>query len=441
MKKLFSGHLHGIHVAYHKETANIPIIRMPIPQQVVIPMIQQIGAECQPLVKKGDHVLVGQCIGDAEQKLSAPIHASVSGTVSAIQDFVTVQNTATKAIVIDADGQQTVDPSVAPPQVDSFTSFIEAIRRSGLVGLGGAGFPSHAKLNPKKPGSLHTLVVNAAECEPYITADNRAMMEYTKYLFQAIEAVMDHLELDKTLIGIEMNKPEAIARLRQRETDRIKVRTLPTRYPQGGEKVMIYELIGQVIQEGKLPGDYGVLVMNVSSLAFLGQFLETGLPLVNKWLTVAGSAIAIPKNVLVPLGTRYRDIIDFCGGYATEPGEIFMGGPMMGIDVFNDSFPVLKNNNVIIALAKKDVVSFKESPCINCGKCIQACPLKLMPCMFDRAVEAGKVDVLRNLKVNLCMECGCCAYVCPADRQLVLANRLGKRLLREATAKQSEKRR
>ena len=433
--------MHGIHVAHHKETANIPIIKMPIPSQVVIPMIQQIGAECQPLVKKGDTVLVGQCIGDTEQKLSAPIHASVSGTVSAIQDFVTVQNTVTKAIIIDSDGQQTVDPSVAPPRVDDFKSFIDAIRRSGLVGLGGAGFPSHAKLNPKNPGSLHTLVVNAAECEPYITADNRAMVEYTNNLFHAIEAVMDHLELDKTLIGIEVNKPEAIARLRQLETDRIKVKTLPTRYPQGGEKVMIYELIGQVVQEGKLPGDYGILVMNVSSLAFLGQYLETGMPLVNKWLTVAGSAIAIPKNVLVPLGTRYRDIIDFCGGYAAEPGEIFMGGPMMGIDVFNDSFPVLKNNNAIIALAKKDVISFKESPCINCGKCIQACPLKLMPCMFDRAVEAGKIETLRNLKVNLCMECGCCAYVCPADRQLVLANRLGKRLLREADAKQSEKRR
>ncbi|MDO4732478.1 MAG: electron transport complex subunit RsxC [Bacillota bacterium] len=434
-KRRFSSHLPGVSVSHHKETANIPIIPMPTPKKVIIPMIQQIGAECQPLVKKGDHVLVGQTIGDTEQKISAPIHASVSGTVTAVQEFVTTQNVVTYAIHIESDGKQELDPSVQPPQVDSLESFITAVRRSGLVGLGGAGFPSHAKLSPKVLNSLHTLVVNAAECEPYITADNRAMVEYTKHLFLAIETVMQYLELDQAFIGVERNKPEAIALLRKRETDKIKVKVLPTRYPQGGEKVMIYEITGQVIQEGKLPGDYGVLVMNVSSLAFLGQFLETGMPLVNKWLTVAGSAIAIPKNVLVPLGTIYRDIIDFCGGYSTEPGEIFMGGPMMGISVFNDNFPVLKNNNAIIALAKEDVYTPKESPCINCGKCIQACPLRLMPCLFDRAGQVGDVETLRTLKINLCMECGCCAYVCPADRQLVLANKLGKKLLREAQQK------
>lgn len=428
----FTRRLHGIQVSHHKETANIPIIRMPVPEQVTIPMIQQIGAECQPLVKKGDHVLLGQCIGDCEHKLSAPIHASVSGTVTDIRDFVTVQNVTTKAIVIQADGKQEVAPTVQPPQVDSYESFIDAVRRSGLVGLGGAGFPSYAKLMPRQKGSIHTLVVNAAECEPYITADNRAMLEYTDFLFYAIETVMQYLELKQTIIGIERNKAEAIARLKQRQTDRIKVQTLPTRYPQGGEKVMIYGLTGKVVQEGMLPADLGILVMNVSSLAFLGMYLKTGMPLVIKWMTVAGSAILIPKNVLVPLGVSYHDVIEFCGGYASEPGEIFMGGPMMGIDVFDDSFPVLKNNNAIIALAKDDVYMPKESPCINCGRCIRACPLDLMPCMFDRAVQRGDVAALRSLKVNLCMECGCCAYVCPADRYLVLANRLGKKLLREA---------
>lgn len=434
----FHSHLHSVRVPHHKDTANIPIIRMDTPRQVVLPMSQQIGAFCEPLVRPGDYVRVGQLVADSSQQISAPIHASVSGTVKEIRDFTTVQGAITKAIVIEADGLQTPDPAIAPPRVESFDDFIAAVRRSGLVGLGGAGFPSHAKLMAEKFHDLHTLVVNAAECEPYITADHRSILERRSYIFSAIRLVMQHLKLDKTLIGIEDNKPDAISYLKERETPDIRVCPLRARYPRGGEKVLLYELAGIVVAEGKLPADYGVLVMNVSSLAFLGRYFATGMPLVERWITVAGSAVAMPQNLLVPLGASYRDVIEFCGGYRREPGEVFMGGPMMGIDVCDDDFPVLKNNNAIIALAREDIVTYAEDPCVNCGKCISACPFDLMPCMIDRAVQVGDIPALKRLKANLCMECGCCAYVCPAKRQLVLSNKLAKLKLREAERRSNE---
>ncbi len=431
MANLFGNHLHGVKVPHHKGTADSGTVTMPVPDKVVIPMSQHMGAPCIPLVKAKDTVKVGQKIGDCDAFMCVPVHASVSGTVTAVEDFTTTMGSITKAVVIEADHLQEVDDSVKPPVVNGLESFLTAVKESGLVGLGGAGFPTHIKLNPKNLAEVDTLIVNAAECEPYITADNRAILEDGADLFAGIAAVMKYLELRQAVIGIEDNKPEAIAYLQQHCPPNVSVKVLQSKYPQGGEKVLIYETVGKIVEEGKLPSDYGTIVMNVSSLAFLGKYLATGMPLVAKRLTVAGSAVKNPQNVWVPLGTPYQDVIAFCGGYVQQPEEVLMGGPMMGIDVYNDAFPVLKNNNAILAFTAEDVKTPPESPCIRCGKCVSACPFNLMPAAIDRAQRAGNVEKLAELKVNLCMECGCCAYVCPAKRQLVLSNRLAKKLLRE----------
>ncbi len=425
-------HLNGVKVPHHKGTSEKQIVWMDVPEKVTIPMSQQIGPPCEPLVAVGDEVKVGQKIGFADHPMSVPIHASVSGKVTAIEDFLTPMGAMTKAIIITADKLQEKDPAIAPPVVTDHASFVQAVRDSGLVGLGGASFPTFIKLNPKDLASVTTLVVNAAECEPFITADDRGMRELSDKLFVGIEAVRKYLELEQVIIGVEDNKPAAIAHLREKETDTLKVQSLRSRYPQGGEKVLIYETTGKVVGEGKLPADVGVIVMNVTSLITLGQYLLTGEPLTYRCVTVAGSAIANPQNVMVYLGTSYQDVIDFCGGFSQEPGAVFMGGPMMGICVYDLSFPVLKNNNAIVALSKKDVVEDKESPCINCGRCISACPFNLMPTNIDRALAAGDVEMLKELKVNLCMECGSCAFVCPAKRQLVVSNKLAKKKLMNA---------
>lgn len=425
-------HLNGVKVPHHKGTSEKQIVWMDVPEKVIIPMSQQIGPPCAPLVAVGDEVKVGQRIGFTDHPMSVPIHASVSGKVTAIEEMVTPQGTVTKAVVITADKLQEKDPSIAPPVITDHASFVEAVRNSGLVGLGGASFPTFIKLNPKDMSAVTTLVVNAAECEPFITADDRGMRELSDKLFAGIAAVKKYLELSQVIIGVEDNKPAAIAHLEQTKPEGVHIHPLRSRYPQGGEKVLIYETTGKVVGEGKLPADVGVIVMNVTSLITLGHYLQTGEPLTFRCVTVAGSAVANPQNVMVYLGTSYQDVIDFCGGFCKEPEKVFMGGPMMGICVYDLSFPVLKNNNAIVALSKEDVPDNKEQPCIKCGRCVQACPFSLMPAAIDRALAADDIDRLRALKVNLCMECGSCAFVCPAKRQLVVSNKLAKKKLMNA---------
>ncbi len=435
MSKLLKKHLSGVSVPHHKETATLATVTMPVPDKVTIPMIQHMGAPCEPLVKVNDLVKVGQKIGESSAAFSVPIHASVSGKVTALEDFIMPTGVRTKAVVIESDKEQSVAESVTSPFIHNFQEFLQAVKESGLVGLGGAGFPTHIKLNPKNIDQVDTLIVNAAECEPYITADVRTIMEDGEALMDGIEVVMKQLDLFQAIIGIEDNKPEAIAYLEKIRRENMKVKVLKSKYPQGGEKVLIYETTGRIVMEGKLPADAGVLVMNVSSLVFLAKYLKTGMPLVEKKLTVAGGAIGEPKNLWVPIGTSYADVIEFCGGYKKEPAKIIMGGPMMGIAVYDDRFPVLKNNNAILAFDKEEAKIEPEGACIRCGKCAMACPFNLMPADIDRAQKAGNVDELLKLKVQLCMECGCCSYVCPAKRQLVLANRLAKKLIRESGKK------
>ena len=435
MSKLFSKSLNGVKVPHSKNTAEMETVKMLVPDKVVIPMKQHMGRECTPTVKLTDLVKVGQIIGDTDAFIGAPIHSSVSGKVTKIDEIIGTDGNPIKAVEITTDKLQEIDESVKVPEVTDLQSFAAAIRASGLVGLGGAGFPTHVKLMPKNLDEVTTLLVNGAECEPYITADNRAMLEDTDDIVEGIKLVKKYMNLSTVIIGIEDNKPQAIAKLQAAVADieGASVKALKAQYPQGGEKVLIYECTGKIVPEGKLPSDVGCVVMNVSSIAFVAKYMRTGMPLITKRLTVDGDAIAEPKNVEVAIGTSFSDVIDFCGGFKTEPKKIIMGGPMMGFAVPTINYPVLKNNNAILAFsaAKAAEAEKPETPCIRCARCVNACSFSLMPAAIEKAYKAGNVDALKALKVNLCMECGCCAYVCPAKRNLVSVNRLAKKMIVE----------
>lgn len=440
MAGFFKKSLSGVKVPHNKNTMESATVDMPIPEQVTIPMLQHMGAPCEPLVKTGDHVKVGQLVGSSTQFMSAPIHSSVSGDVTAIDEYINPAGIRTKCLVIKTDGLQEVDEGIAPPTVNTREEFIEAIKNSGLVGLGGAGFPTAIKLNPKNPEKVDTLVINCAECEPYITADNRECMENAPAILNGIKTVMKYLNLKKAYIGIEDNKPKAIAHIKSQiiAGDPIEVVSLKSKYPQGAEKVLIYETTGRVVEEGMLPADAGVIVMNVSSVAFVDSYMKTGMPLIKKRLTVDGSAVKEPKNVRVAIGTTFEDVLNFCGGFKTEPKKVIMGGPMMGISVYTLKTPVIKNNNAILAFDEKDAVTPNETACIRCGSCVRACPFSLMPLEIERALKLEDGAKLEKLKVNLCMACGCCAFACPAHRDLVTTNNLAKKFLRNYSSKQAK---
>ncbi|MBQ9415158.1 MAG: electron transport complex subunit RsxC [Clostridia bacterium] len=437
---LFAAVRGGVHAPHRKNTAECESVIMPPPAKVILSMSQHIGPPCKPTVAVGDAVCVGQIVGDSDQLFSAPIHASVSGTVSAITEITMPNGSKAQAVVIDSDGAMTPYP-VEPPVVENHAQFLAAVRASGLVGLGGAGFPTHVKLNPKNLTAIDTLIINAAECEPYITADYRECVENSWDVLSGVQTIMEFLDTTRVIIAIESNKPEAIRILSEiaKTVDtaerQVIVKSLPARYPQGAEKVLIAQTTGRQVPPGKLPADVGCVVMNVTSIAMLSRFLKTGMPLITKRLTIDGSAIANPQNVIVPLGTPICDVIEFTGGLKAPVKKLLMGGPMMGTALADMSLPVLKQNNAILAFAEEDAVLPEASPCIRCGKCVSACPMKLTPPTLAIAVQLEDVDALQKRDVMTCMECGCCAFSCPAKRPLVQILRQGKDLVRAASKK------
>ena len=425
--------LNGVKVPHRKNTAAMPAVAMPTPKTVTIPMNMHIGAPSKPCVNVGDMVKVGQIIAEAGGFVSAPVHASVSGKVTAIGPMLASNGGQMTAITIESDGEMAVCETCVPPEVTDYDSFIAAVRASGAVGLGGAGFPTSVKLDVKDTSRIQEVVINGAECEPYITSDTRTMIDDAEWVKEGVELLKKFLDVKKVVIGIEKNKPEAIAKMQElaNEDSTITVKALPSVYLQGGEKVLIYNCVGKVVPEGKLPIDVGVVVMNCTTLTFLAKYMKTGMPLVEKVLTVDGSAVANPQNVIAPIGTSMQEIFDFCGGFKADPKKVLYGGPMMGIAVPDTSFPIMKNTNAILAFAKKDAVLPEPTPCIRCGKCMTACPFNLMPVEFARALATGDMALLEKRKVNLCMECGCCSFVCPARRPLVENNKLAKAELRK----------
>lgn len=427
----------GVKVAHHKNTAELEVVRIPTPSKVVIPMQQHIGAPCEPVVKVGDEVAVGQLIGDSDKFVSAPIHASVSGTVTAIGDIKMPNGSVSKAVTIESDGEMRLWEGIKPPKVETREDLIKAVRDSGLVGLGGAGFPTHVKLNFPPDKNIDTLVVNAAECEPYITVDYRECMENSWDILSGIYALKELLGFKQVIIAAEDNKPEAfkvLGKIADHDADiddSVKLMVLESKYPQGAEKMMVQSATGRRVPPGKLPADVGCVVMNVASVAFISRYLKTGKPLVSRSLTVDGSAIAEPKNVRVPVGTDIGEIIDFCGGFKGEPCKILTGGPMMGLAIVGTDLPVLKQNNAILAFTADDAVLKPETDCIRCGRCVAACPMSLMPTNIVKAAKIKDVDALKRAGVTVCMECGSCAFACPAGKPLVQHMRLAKAILRE----------
>ncbi len=428
----------GIHVPHRKNTAGMSAVRMPVPSMVTLLTAMHIGKPAKPIVKVGDSVSVGTLIAQQDGFVSSPVYSSVSGTVKNISDAVISNGRKVPAITIESDGLMTVEPSIAPPQVNSKEEFIEAARMSGIVGLGGAGFPTYVKFATDK--NIDTLVINGAECEPYITSDSITMTEKADDILFAIETADKYFNFDKIVIGIENNKKDAISKMREvtSKNSKIKVVALKSVYPQGGEKVLVYNTTGRTIKVGQLPADVGCIVCNSSTMANLANFLKTGMPLVEKVITVDGGAVKEPKNVIAPIGASLADVFEFCGGFASEPQKVLYGGPMMGIAVPDLSVPVLKQTNAILALNEKETKTTKQTACIRCGKCTNACPFGINPAAIAKAYSNNDVELVEKLGADICMLCGCCSYVCPAKRPLATTNNFAKAMLAADRAKKKE---
>lgn len=436
---LSAKHLPSIDAGHYKHTAGRETEVMPIPDIVKISMSQHIGRPCQPLVKKGDYVKVGQKIGEIDAYISAPVYSSVSGTVTAIEQQRNAIAGMDTLVVVETDKKQEVSEEVKVPEVHDLKEFTAAVRNAGIVGMGGASFPTSVKYEPKNLDEVHTLIVNGAECEPFITSDHRAMLEDTQDIIEGMKLIMKYDELDEAYIGIEANKPDAIAKFdeefRRQGLTNYHTFRLQSRYPKGAERVLVYEITGREMPAGKLPADMGVILSNVTTVSYVGNYFRTGMPVITRRMTVDGDAIADPKNVKVPVGAIISDIVDFCGGYSKEPRKIIMGGPMMGRATFSDRVPTLKATNAVICFSREKTDFPEETACINCGRCHRACPFGLLPTAFADAYLAGDARKLADLQVMQCMECGSCSFVCPAHRPLSFMNKLGKGLVKEAGIK------
>ena len=435
------GFLGNTHVPHRKNTAHMTAVPLSAPKEVLLSLSQHIGAPAVATVKVGDTVKKGQKIADAGGFVSSPVHAPVSGTVTKIEEYLRSDGRMATAVRIANDFENTLSEEVVPPTVTTLDELLKAVAASGLVGLGGAGFPTHVKLAALKNEATDTLVVNGAECEPYITSDTRTMLEDGEDLLYAVTTLRRVAPaLRRVIFGAERNKPEAIAKLRNlfAADDTVTVKKLPSLYPQGAEKVLIANLTGRVVPEGKLPADVGVVVMNVTSLAFLGKYLKTGLPLIEKTVTLDGTAVTAPKNLRVPIGTPLSEVVAVGGIDEETAVKVLYGGPMMGVPVCSLDEPVLKNTNAVTVLREQDTVAGNATACLHCGRCVTACPHMLTPTLFSKALEIGDKEqryaLLEEQKITLCIECGCCSFVCPAHRPLVQNNRLAKAELRDHKA-------
>ncbi len=431
--------LSGVRVRHCKNTADSIPQRIPTPNIVCIPMAMHIGAPARLVVKAGDTVKVGTLIGESGAGLSSPVYSSVSGTVKKIDEIIPIAGNHVPTVIIESDGEQTLDPDISPYEVNTKAEFIEALTKSGIVGLGGAGFPTPTKLSADN-SRVDTLIINGAECEPYITSDTRTMLDNADDIAEGIALICKFLEIKNVIIGIEKNKPQCISAMKKAVAgmEGVRVMPLPSIYPQGGEKVLAYHTTGRVIPQGKLPLDVGLIVINCTTVATIARFIRTGIPLVEKCITVDGSAVKEPKNLIVPIGTRVSELAESCGGFSETPRKVLYGGPMMGISLTDISSPVLKQTNAVIFMGEKEATPPKPTPCIKCGSCISVCPFSLDPVAISKAYVARDVEMLEKLRVEACMECGCCSYVCPAKRNIVQRNKMSKLVLKEHRLKEKQ---
>ncbi len=427
----------GIHPKENKGYAcDVPVQVFPEPDVLVIPMSQHIGAPCNPLVKKGDHVTVGQKLGD-NGGLCVPVHSSVSGTVTKVANMACASGMMSPCVVIQNDHQDELCPDVKPrtqEEVDALTSeeLMGIIREAGIVGMGGATFPTHAKLS-SAIGKVDTIIVNVSECEPYIVADDRLCREYPEEMLSGLKIVMKILGLNSAHIGMEDNKPEAAKALRMAidPASGIVLDVLPAKYPQGAEKQLSQGITGRQVPSGGLPAAVGCAVFNAATCKAIHDAVYLGMPLVRRIVTVSGDIVMEPKNLMVPVGTSFNDLLEAVG-HKENPYKVLSGGPMMGFTQFDLSVPVIKGTNAVTILGAKNKFAVAEPHCIRCGKCIDACPMRLMPLMMYRAERSGSVEDMKSQNMLDCIECGCCAYTCPATIPLVQHFRTAKQKIRDA---------
>ena len=425
----------GVHPSENKvQTENEAIQTFDAPKMVHVALLQHIGAPLNALVKPGDRVLKGQKIADSEAFMSSPVHSPVSGVVKKIEFLPFPLSGKVNTIIIENDGEEelaeltTIKGWKTAPKED----LLAMIREKGIVGVGGACFPTHIKLNPPKDVTIDTLVMNGAECEPYLNADNRLMLEDPKSIVEGIKIIMHILGVKNAKIGIENNKPEAIASMvKATEGDNgIEVCPLKTQYPQGGEKQLIKAILDREVPSGKLPSAVGVVVQNTATAALVYEAIVKGMPLIEKVVTISGKAIKKPMNLKVRIGTMFKDMLDYAGVEREEVDKLVMGGPMMGMAQHSEDVPVVKGTSGLLALTTAETNPCKAKNCILCGKCIGACPMGLEPLMYAKLAKFNQWEEMGKYKLMDCISCGSCAYICPANRPLTEAINIGKAKLR-----------
>jgi electron transport complex protein RnfC len=424
----------GIHLPEFKGTAESPIERMPLPKQAVVLLSQHIGAPAKPIIKVGDMVKTGQLIAEAVGKISANIHAPLSGTVSAIELHHHPNGTYCDAIVIDSDGfDTTIDFKSSNPAILTPTQMIEMVKAAGIVGMGGAGFPTHIKLDPPKDKPIDSIIINGCECEPYLTCDHRVMLEEALKIIAGLELIMKMLRIDNAYIAIEDNKQDVYNAYDEilPGSGAIKLVKLKTKYPQGSEKQLISALLKRKVPSGKLPLDIGCVVQNIQTVKAVFEAIQNGKPLYERVLTVAGH-VQRPVNLAVRIGTPLAELIEYCGGITSEAKRIIAGGPMMGVAQSDLDSVIVKATSGLLVLTDKEARSYEASNCIRCGRCIDTCSMHMAPTLIARLVELGRYDELAELNPLDCIECSCCAYECPAKIPLVQHVRTAKTIQQNA---------
>ena len=415
--------LGGVHPYDGKDLSKDKPIKEVLPKgDLVYPLSQHIGAPANPIVKKGDHVLTGQKIAEAAGFVSAPIYATVSGTVKAIEPRRVVTGDNVMSIVIENDGayEEVEYPPVKPLEEMSREEVVNLIKEAGVVGMGGAGFPTFIKMSPKEPDKIDYIIANCAECEPYLTSDYRRMLETPELLIDGMRVILSIFPKAQGVFAVEDNKPDCVKLLKEltKDEDRMSVKAIKTKYPQGAERMLIYAVTGRAINSDMLPADAGCIVDNVDTIVAINQAVREGKPLMHRIVTVTGDAIADPRNFIVRIGTNYAELVEEAGGFKKDPVKIISGGPMMGFGIFDLNVPTTKTASALLCLTKDDVSAMEPTACINCGRCSEACPERLLPGRLSTYAVHGDAESFVKENGMECCECGCCSYVCPAKKPL-----------------------